>query len=151
MKKKYLYWIPRIITIVFTIFISLFALDVFGEYLFPDVLAALFMHLIPTFVLIAMLLVAWKWEHVGGTLFLVAGIIYILMVARSFKFISLFIISSPLFFIGVLFLVYWYTYKKENKKNEWGRRDSNTDLRLASGKVLSSSKDSTPHYWRPLF
>jgi hypothetical protein len=73
--KKTIYWLPRLICILFIGFISIFALDVFGEYGFPEILVALFMHLIPTFILIAVLTVAWKWSKIGGLLFLVLAIV----------------------------------------------------------------------------
>ncbi len=60
MKNKILYWTPRVLGILFAVFISIFALDVFGEYGFPEVLVALFMHLIPTFLVVGVLLIAWK-------------------------------------------------------------------------------------------
>ena len=52
-------WTPRVLTILFILFMAIFALDVFGEYSFPLILVALFMHLIPNFILIGVLLVAW--------------------------------------------------------------------------------------------
>jgi hypothetical protein len=68
---RLLYWAPRILTILLAVFVSLFALDVFGEgYGFLETLVALFMHLIPTFLILLALLVAWRVEWVGGILFL---------------------------------------------------------------------------------
>ena len=47
--KKVLYWAPRVSCIAFALFLSLFAMDVFGEGLgFWRTLFALFLHLIPT-------------------------------------------------------------------------------------------------------
>ena len=64
---KVFHWLPRIICILAILFISMFALDSFK----PDLtiweqLGDFFMHLIPTYVLIALLIVAWKWEKIGG-------------------------------------------------------------------------------------
>ena len=55
--KKYI-WIPRILTIAFIIFISLFALDSFGtsDPWYMEVLGFL-IHLIPTYILLAILIV----------------------------------------------------------------------------------------------
>lgn len=76
--KNLLYWTPRVLVILFTAFISLFALDVFAEgYTFWETLVALFMHLIPTFLLIIALVVAWRWERVGGLLFIGLGILFL--------------------------------------------------------------------------
>ncbi len=70
-----LIWIPRILAIAFALFISMFALDVFSEgYGFPEVLLALFMHLIPTFLIIGVTMVAWKRMNLGGSLFVVLAL-----------------------------------------------------------------------------
>ena len=53
----------RVLCIAFACFDSLFALGVFGEArALWKTLAALFMHLIPAFVLAGMLNLAWRWE-----------------------------------------------------------------------------------------
>ncbi len=76
--KHFLYWTPRVLTILFIAFLSLFALDVFGEgYTFWETLVALFMHLIPHFLLIILLVIAWKWERVGGLLFIGLGLVFL--------------------------------------------------------------------------
>lgn len=71
-----LHWAPRILCILAILFISLFALDAFepGRSLGQQ-LAAFFMHLIPTMVLTLLLLIAWKWEMVGGIIFTIIGIV----------------------------------------------------------------------------
>ncbi len=69
--KKFFYWLPRILAILYICFFSVFALDVFGEPQWP---LALFMHLIPSMVLLTMTIVAWKKERVGGILFFLAGV-----------------------------------------------------------------------------
>ena len=62
-----LYWAPRVLTIAFTLFISMFALDVLGHGRgFWATAAELMVHLVPSFVLIAMLLLAWRWEWIGA-------------------------------------------------------------------------------------
>ncbi len=76
--KHFLYWTPRVLTILFIAFLSLFALDVFGEgYTFWETLVALFMHLIPHFLLIILLVIAWKWERVGGLLFIGLALVFL--------------------------------------------------------------------------
>ena len=67
---KILYWSPRILAILATLSISMFALDAFepGLTLWQQ-LAAFFMHMIPSFVLLLILLLAWKREMLGGILF----------------------------------------------------------------------------------
>jgi len=104
--KKFLYWIPRVVAILFAIFISLFALDVFGEgCTFWETILALLIHLVPTYLVIIALLIAWKWEAVGGLIFIALGLFYIFRFGGHFPFTAYLIISGPLFLIGVLFLL----------------------------------------------
>ena len=94
--KQIFYWLPRILAILFVAFISMFALDVFGE---PQWFLALLMHLIPSFILVTLTVIAWKYEQLGGLLFIVAGVFLLI----SSRFESL-IISVPAIIVGVLFL-----------------------------------------------
>lgn len=103
--KKFLYWTPRVLSILFAIFISIFALDVFdGGYGFPGVLVALFMHMIPTFLVIAIIIIAWKKPIWGGALFIGLAIAYTVMVGSRGHLSMSFILSGPLLLIGLLFL-----------------------------------------------
>ncbi len=61
--KRALFWIPRALCLVFAAFISIFALDVFGEGLRGwQTALALLMHLIPTFLILIVLAVSWRWN-----------------------------------------------------------------------------------------
>jgi hypothetical protein len=69
-------WTPRIICILAILFVSMFALDAFARGLTVwQQLAAFFMHLIPSFVLLALLIIAWKWELTGGIVFIIIGLL----------------------------------------------------------------------------
>ncbi len=72
---KILYWLPRIICILAILFISMFALDAFepGQTVMQQI-GHFLMHLIPSFILLSFLLIAWRWEKIGGVLFLLVGI-----------------------------------------------------------------------------
>jgi hypothetical protein len=93
--KNILYWLPRILAVLFIAFISVFALDVFSE---PQWFVALIMHLIPSFILIGITVIAWRNELIGGILFLAAS------VAKAIFFHSIFI-AAPATIIGILFLI----------------------------------------------
>lgn len=93
--SKLIYWLPRIFAVLFTVFISLFALDVLQE---PQWFLALFIHLIPSFLFLLLTAIAWKFEKIGGVLFLLTGIGF------GFFFHSIFI-ASPLLVIGTLFII----------------------------------------------
>jgi len=111
--KGLLFWTPRVLTIAFILFLGLFALDVFGEgYGFWGTLVALLMHLIPNFVVLAVLIIAWRWEWVGGVIFLGLGVFYIVETWGRFHWSAYAGISGPLFLIGILFFLNWIFRRK---------------------------------------
>jgi hypothetical protein len=103
-----LYWIPRGLVILQAIFISLFAFDVFSEgYDFLNLLQALAMHLLPTAVILISLAIAWRWEWIGGILFIALGMAYIITAWRAFDWSAYALIAGPLLLAGCLFIIYW--------------------------------------------
>lgn len=96
---KTLVWIARILAILLIAFFSIFAMDVIGE---PGLFISLIMHLIPSFILIFITVLAWKNERLGGWLFILAA------VAMALFFGSV-IIPIPALVIGLLLLAagYW--------------------------------------------
>ena len=106
--KKLLYWTPRILCIVFTILISFFALDVFGESKSVwETILALLMHLIPTFILITILVITWHREWIGGVLFSLLGFTYIINMWGQFPLMTYIVVAGPLIIAGILFLLNW--------------------------------------------
>ncbi len=111
--RRLLFWAPRIMCILFAAFISLFALDVFEEnHGFWNTLLALLIHLIPTYILLLILAVTWRWEWVGGLLFPALGAFYIIAFWGRFHWSAYAVLSGSLFLLGVLFLVGW-RYRSE--------------------------------------
>lgn len=101
--KQLLYWLPRVLSILFALFISIFALDVFGEgYTFGETLVALFMHLVPTFIIVVTILIAWRWERVGAALFFALALTYFIMADGRWL-----ILPIPLIIVSLLFLLSW--------------------------------------------
>jgi hypothetical protein len=115
LSKRALFWTPRALSIVFIAFLSIFALDVFGEHLgLWRTVLALTMHLIPSFVLIAALVLAWRWEWIGAALYTGAGLLYVWWVVSlsrpvppAVRLIWLLMIAGPAFVIAGLFLANW--------------------------------------------
>jgi hypothetical protein len=102
--KQWVYWMPRVLGILFATFVSIFALDVFGEnYGFWGTVLALVMHLIPTMIVLTALVIAWRWEGVGGILFIALGA-WCLIAPSGPKAP---IICGPPFMLGALFLIDW--------------------------------------------
>jgi hypothetical protein len=129
LSRRSLFWSPRILSIAFIAFLSLFAMDVFNEHLgFWQTLLALTMHLIPVFVLIAALILAWRWEWIGAALYAAAGLLYVAWVVSMsrpippvMRFIWIFSIAGPAFVIAGLFLANW------RKHGELRTRSGNAD------------------------
>ena len=112
--KRLLFWTPRILCIAFAVFVSLFALDVFGEgYGFFETILAFLIHLIPTGIILIALAVSWRWEWMGGIAFTALGVLYIVMFRdREFSWPVYVMMSGPLFLLGILFLINWLCRKQ---------------------------------------
>jgi len=108
--RRVLYWTPRVLCIAFAAFISIFAADVFehaGD--FWHTALALLMHLIPTFIVIAVLVASWRREWIGGILFFALAALYVIWAwNRSFfGWTTFLLIPGPLLLAGALFLLNW--------------------------------------------
>lgn len=109
---KIIYWLPRILSIFFILFLMLFSLDVIepGRTL-PEILVGLFMHNLPALFLALVLTLSWKkYPILGGIIFILAGLAYIILLAtgKNFEWYMLswfLIISGSAFLIGFLFLL----------------------------------------------
>ncbi len=110
--KKVLYWAPRCLGLAFALYLSMFAMDVFGEGLgFWRTLFALFMHLIPVFVLLLVLALAWRWEWIGAAALAGAALVFLFNMPRHLsphlRRSAALLIAGPAFVIAALFLVNW--------------------------------------------
>ena len=118
-----IYWAPRILSILFILFISLFALDIFDMKLgLWGTIVGLFMHLIPSMILTVTLIISWKYEWVGGTLFALGGLFYISSVIFNsldwtIKISWSLTIAGPALIISGLFFANWFMKKNKRKKN----------------------------------
>jgi hypothetical protein len=103
--KKILFWAPRILGILFALFVSIFALDVFGAgYSFWNTLIALFMHLIPVYLLLIGLAIAWRQEWVGAAVFIGFSVWYLIAFGGQFPWSVYLVMAGLPFVIGVLFI-----------------------------------------------
>ena len=121
---KIIHWIPRILCIFAILFVSMFALDAFQ----PDKtiwqqIGDFMMHLTPSFILLIFLIVAWKWELIGGVIFTLIGVFltpFIFKMNYNMNHsipMSIGIIASitlPFIIIGILFIISHYLKKKQN-------------------------------------
>ena len=106
--KRALFWAPRILCILFAVFVSMFALDVFGEgYGFWETVGAFLIHLVPTYIVVIALVVAWHREWIGSILFIGLAVFYLVWSRGRFPWVTYLAMAGPLFLVGVLFLVNW--------------------------------------------
>jgi hypothetical protein len=115
--KRLLYWSPRVLGVFFALFLNVFALDVFvkGRSLWL-VLMAFLLHSIPTFAVFVILILAWRWEWVGG-LFILLAAGYVLEAKHDIG--AILAISGPLLLAGVLFIVGWFYRKTCETSNKY--------------------------------
>ena len=121
-----LHWSPRILCIMAILFVSMFALDAFAPGLtIMQQISGFLIHLIPSFVLLACLIVAWKWELIGGIIFTLIGIgfspfVYQLNYNRIHDvgtcLVILLVITFPFIVVGVLFIMSYLMKKKNIQK-----------------------------------
>ena len=98
-----LFWAPRVLCILFAVFLSMFALDVFSEgYGIGETILALLLHLIPVLLVAIALMIAWRWAAVGAFTFIAIALLYVVS-SRG----ESWIVSVPLLLVGVLFLLDW--------------------------------------------
>jgi hypothetical protein len=104
--KAALFFIPRFLTLMFAIFLSMFALDVFQAGLgLWATMRGLLLHLIPTAVVLLLLALAWRHGWVGALAYAALGVFII--VTKSSNVGSLLGVAAPLFLISVMFLIDW--------------------------------------------
>ena len=102
-----LLWSPRILSILVSLFIGMFALDAFGQGKpLLEALPDFVVHLIPAFVLLALVGASWRWEWIGGVTFMGLAVLYATTKAREHLDWML-VISGPLMVVGALFFWSW--------------------------------------------
>ncbi|MFH1832858.1 MAG: hypothetical protein ABH816_01640 [Candidatus Levyibacteriota bacterium] len=112
-KHQFLHWAPRILSFLYVLFLSLFALDVFSEYSGWAVVLPLFIHLIPSFILLIVVAISWRYEIVGAVIFFGFALFYIYAVGFDRPWSWYAGISGPAGIVGILFFLSWIGKKKK--------------------------------------
>ena len=116
--KDFVFWTPRILSMIFIAFLALMSLDVFTEGAgLREIIVGLLMHNIPVFILLTVLLISWKYEIVGGVVFILAGLLYIFITVRNVDNLGMALawsvqISGMAFVIGGFFIANWIKKKR---------------------------------------
>jgi hypothetical protein len=110
--KKIIYWSPRVLSISFVLFLSLFSLDIFNEHAGWNIIMPLLVHLIPALLLLVAVLIAWKYDLVGALVFVGFAIWYTWSAGFDRPVSWYLSIAAPAAIVGVLFLASWYQKRK---------------------------------------
>jgi hypothetical protein len=112
---RLLVWSPRIIGILVSLFIGMFALDAFSEgkpflHALPDFL----IHLSPAFVLLTIVGASFRWPWIGAVAFICLAAVYAMTMSKG-RLDWMLTISGPLLVVGALFLWSWFERGKLHK------------------------------------
>jgi len=108
---RLLLWSPRILGILASVFIGLFALDAFSPgKSFVEALPDFLVHLIPAYLLLALVGASWRREWIGGLAFIGLAVFYALMAKSHLDWVLM--ISGPLAVVGALFWWSWFRHSE---------------------------------------
>ncbi|NLT43435.1 MAG: hypothetical protein GXX93_12225 [Anaerolineae bacterium] len=94
-------WLPRVLGLVFVAFLSMFALDVFAEGVpLKEALVGLLVHLIPNFLILIGIGIAWGRPLLGGLALIGLGALALWFYGPE----AVLIVAAPLAVLGVLFI-----------------------------------------------
>jgi hypothetical protein len=105
-RHQLLLWGPRLLGVVVSAFLALFAVDAFqsGKPL-TRALADFAVHLLPAAVVLAIVALSWRRPWVGGVAFVLLAAVYAVTARSRVDWIM--VISGPLLATGMLFLWSW--------------------------------------------
>lgn len=106
---KAIHRVPRVAAILIILFVSLFSLDVFEMQAPPlEILGAFLIHNLPSFAMLALLILAWKRPAVGFVAFLVAGVLFgVFFVRDIYALPNLLLFVLPILLVALLFYADW--------------------------------------------
>ena len=102
-------WGNRIGGILICLFVAMFSLDMIGGgRTLSETLVGLFWHNIPTYFLLAILLISWRWEILGSLLYVLAAVAIIVVFGFGAA-----AISMPLVVLALSMFLHSQLAKKE--------------------------------------
>ena len=105
-KSMLLRWSPRLLAILYALFLSLFTFDSWEGAGFWEGLVGFLVHLLPVYFVLFALVVGWRWPRAGGAAFLLLAAGFSLAFGWD-EAAVLGMMAGPLVFIGLLFLLNW--------------------------------------------
>jgi len=112
--ESFLHWLPIVLAILFILFVAMFSLDIFdGNYGFWGTVVGLLMHNIPSFLLIAILILSWRRRWLGAIVFPLLGLLYVIVTLANGRGLMAF---NPLPFIAIIIgICFWVSHKREGR------------------------------------
>ncbi|HKV98419.1 MAG TPA: hypothetical protein VJN96_01285 [Vicinamibacterales bacterium] len=105
---RLLLWSPRILGLLVTVFIGMFALDAFSEGKpFLTALLGFVIHLLPALVLLGIVVASFRRPWIGAMGFIGLAVYYTLAMSRG-RLDWILAIPGPMLVVGGLFLLSWW-------------------------------------------
>ena len=106
--RKALLWAPRLLLIVFALFLVIFSFDVFEEGKGAlEIAFGFVLHNIPSMMLGLLVFAAWRREWIGALACPVLAVVYIGWGWGRFPTSVYFVMTTPLFLIAALYAANW--------------------------------------------
>ena len=142
--KRLVTWTPRILAILYIIFITIFSFD---ESVFT---LPWFVHLMPTLLLTLMVILTWRKPLAAAIIFLILGFGFTLIFKTYTNWLIFLIISLPLILIGILFLLERLFLKKKDDLHRQKRKERKERLMNKQNKVNKIKKRKITHNTKPI-
>ena len=108
--ESFLHWLPKILNILLILLFILLSGDIFDMQLgFWGTILGLFMHNIPTLIIIAVLIFAWRRPIVGAVSFIVLDFLYFFSLNREY------LVKLPLTLIMLVIALAFFISHKRSK------------------------------------
>ena len=98
-------WTARLAGIAMSLFLALFALDAFTGRSVADGLADFTIHLAPSLLVLAIVVVAWRYPLAGAGVFALLAVLYAVTAQGRMDWIA--VIAGPLLLVALLFFLSW--------------------------------------------
>lgn len=107
MRKFSWIWIPRGVIMFYILFLLLLSFDVFqtNQSIWEQI-AAFFIHSIPSWIFIIVLILTWKKYIIAGISYIVLGILGMIFFKTFLDIYSFLLVSLPPILIGLSFIIY---------------------------------------------
>lgn len=109
---RFLHYAPRLLSLVFVAFLSVFALDVFEGQFNALMIVGFLIHLLPSFALLALTIIAWRYPVAGAGAFIGFALAYVMLAGFDRPWSWYAAISLPSLLVGVLYLADWLYSRK---------------------------------------